>query len=502
MTTVTLYKNAKVNGTTRLSAFSTLAEQRNYFNSLTKKTFNIQVFTLGEPIKLNDSIANLIDYGYLSIDYGDGFRYYAYVSDFEFITSSQSRLIYVVDSYETAYLQTNMTFGRCDVSRINRSYGDSDYLKEVPSGEPFFKSYKFEKQFAPYGADSSPLYYVRRDSEQNKICYGYIPSVPFRYLNNGSWITDILGCLESDIWIAGVLPIEITPTGWTENSKQLDSYNVHYYETDNGKNGTVLCSTGWSGSISTTVYKSLVIKDMRGSIVYEFRPNETIDLSKIAFYVCYNASSISLRGRYLYTPTTGTIKEEESFVIPSELIDVYSDAWKEYYYRQRDSDLQARKQQVAEGTLTGLAGIGMSTVGGAIAGSAVPIIGTAVGAVAGLALGVIGVAINSGVQSYYNSQSQKTVDKGYQKASDTLVQTGNYNETFVLAGLYTCEYDTTTHEMVEHDIDENGKYVVGIDSFIRLPKGAFQGECEILGDIPNNWKIQIQQRLSQGVLVV
>lgn len=502
MTTVTLYKNAKVNGTTRCSAFTSLASQRNYFNGLTKKTFNIQTFTLGEPIKLNDSIANLTDYGYLSIDYGDGFRYYAYVSDFEFLTTNQSRLIYVIDSYETAYLQTNMTFGRCNVYRANvdlESYG----LKEVTGTEPYSKEYIKVQSFPHIG-----LYYTRRDSNTNKVYFGYMSmddGLLIPKIANGGWIAEILGVAESDIWIAGVLPAKpstLVLEVMTHNTKVIDNITYDYYESDSGSLAKMEIEQAEFPIIGTDVYEEYIIRDLRGNTVYTFRPYQQILAGACIGFIVFNASSISLK--YIVSYSNADV---DYVTIPSELIDVYVDSWKEYYYRQRESDLQARKQQVSEGAVSGLAGVGISTASGLGLGFMMggPV-GAGIGAVAGLALGVLGVGINSGIQSYYNNQSQKSTDRVYQLANDTLNQTGNFSEIYSeqkLAGIWRTKWDDISKAYTESEIANNGKFLVGCTNSIEfLPKGAFQGECEILGDIPNNWKLQIQQRLLQGVMVV
>lgn len=501
MTTVTLYKNCKVNGTTRLSAFANLNAQKSYFDGLTHKTYtNIQTFKLGEPIRVQDKISNLTNYGYLSIDFGDGFRYYCYVTDFEFITTNQTDIVYTLDAYETAYMQTNMSIGRAHINRAD--FVDEAYCKKIIPYEPWVKESTLISKFT---SGNLSLYYVRRDSEANIIYYGYFPSAPQNLTTNGAWITKILGCLESDIWIAGILPLRLSSIGtWEQKTKTVDDITYTYYESSDGESANHPAVLPYSAgkTLTNNLISYTEFRDMRGTPIYTIRPFKYIDLdTQVTFQVIFTASTIYARGTIKY----GT-NDREDIILPSELVDVYSDAWKEYYYRQRQSDIDARNQQIANNTVTGI----VTSTGGLAAGAGIGLavggpVGAVAGAVIGWAVGLLTTAATSGVQSYYGKKEQQTRDQTFKSANDSLVQTGNFTWALEdLGGIYQVSYDGNTLDMYEKDIATDGEYVTGFypDLGNLTQFKLITAEVEILGDIPNNWKMQIEARISNGVKVV
>lgn len=435
----------------------------------------------------------------MSIDFGDGFRYYCYVTDYEFITTNQTDVVYTLDAYETAYLQTNMTLGRAHISRVDEL--DEAYYKQVIPYEPWVKESTLISKFT---SGNLSLYYIRRDSENNVIYYGYFPSAPQALTTNGLWITKILGCLESDIWIAGILPFRMSSLGtWTQHTKEVDSVTYTYYESSNGEDGNHSAVMPYSAgkTLTNNLISYSEFRDMRGTPIYTIRPFTSVDLdTQVTFQIIYTASSIYARGTINY----GT-NDREDIIIPSELVDVYSDAWNEYYYRQRQADIDSRKQQVANSTVTGLANVGVATASGAVLGSVVPGIGTLVGAVGGAVVGILSVAISSGVQSYYNKKEQNITDQTFKSANDSLVQTGNFTWALEgLGGIYQIDYDGNTLDVYSKDIDTDGYYVTGFNPNLGNLQGysLITADVEVLGDIPNNWKLQIEQRIANGVKVV
>ena len=100
--TVKLFKNSMVDGITRLGLWDTKASQIAYFDTLSSKTYTTNTVKLGDNLRINDKLSNLLGYGYGYIDYGDGFRYYFSVGDLIMVTETMTDISYTIDCYDTA----------------------------------------------------------------------------------------------------------------------------------------------------------------------------------------------------------------------------------------------------------------------------------------------------------------------------------------------------------------------------------------------------------------
>ena len=108
--TVTLYADAKVDNRGRGGWWPSKQAQTSYFDSLVKITRECRTVPLGDDILFTGSIAEIRGYSYGSIDYGDGFRYYFSVYDYDFKTIDTTVIMYKLDVWETYF----------DVIRIGR----------------------------------------------------------------------------------------------------------------------------------------------------------------------------------------------------------------------------------------------------------------------------------------------------------------------------------------------------------------------------------------------
>ena len=104
--------------------------------------------------------------------------------------------------------------------------------------------------------------------------------------------------------------------------------------------------------------------------------------------------------------------EGRLFSFPLPNLPITENAWASYNYSgERDYDIRTREIQRNQAGVNGVAGIGSSALGGAIAGSIVPGIGTMVGAAAGLISGTISTGVNYITAGEFDKQTQQAVDK-------------------------------------------------------------------------------------------
>ena len=105
--------------------------------------------------------------------------------------------------------------------------------------------------------------------------------------------------------------------------------------------------------------------------------------------------------------------EGRLFSFPLPALPVTENAWQSYNYTgERAYDIEMREIQKNQNAINGIAGVGTSAIGGAIAGSMVmPGPGTVAGAVAGIATGAISTATGYFTSGHYDNRTQEAVDK-------------------------------------------------------------------------------------------
>ena len=193
--------------------------------------------------------------------------------------------------------------------------------------------------------------------------------------------------------------------------------------------------------------------------------------------------------------------------IPSEIPTVISDAFQEYYSRQRTVDIETRNLQMNQQLVSGIASSATGAVGGAVGGSMAGM-GAGVGAIAGVATGIVSAVGNYAVSAYYSPKQQAIIDKSYKYANDTISMIGGASATLFFAevdqGVIKVEWDSKVKQTYVNDINNNGYYVNYSTSNFdgMLTDGPIQATVEVQGDIPIVWKEQITNRFANGVYLV
>lgn len=520
--TVKLFKNAKVDGITRLGKWSSKSEQTAYFDTLVSKNYSTISVGLGEKLRIHEKLNNLLGYGYGFIDYGDGFRYYFSVADLIFVTETMTEIAYTIDCYDTAITQTNVSLARATITRYPQLISGDKY--------PFTPTYiSYDKRMNPI---RYALCFTFTETDGKQLLFGvltYIPGGPagitvdsfMRGIQNGTWVEwlnnsqNTYKFTASDIWMASVIPMFGDPlTGVFDSVDFIDadptgSY-APYYNTKNNKFWVskynadcplVLTSDAidsWGvGENSIIEYGAL--KDCRGNTVYSFEEGTSYVLKEMT--ISFSASSIDLKVKYLRDSTDDVIA-----TIPGETIDVYVDNWREYYYRQRQGDIDLRQSQINQQFWSSMVSLGDSAMQGIASGGLAGLSakqGGGIGAGSGL-ISTVGTYV---VNSYYGDKEQKIVDRNMKLSNDSLNQRGNNLSSILdlnLAGPCIESWDASTAEIHDEESLRNGYYVYRVvKSFADyLTVGAITADIEVLGDIPVAWKEQIHSRFASGVMIV
>ena len=481
--TVKLFKNSKVDGITRIGNWTSKSSQISYFDTLTSKTYSVPTVKFGQSLRINDTINNLLGYGYGYIDYGDGFRFYFTVADLEMVTETITNISYTIDVYDTAKTQTNMSIKRATITRYPKPIG---------------------KMVIPYNPD----YTIRTKQASNKLWNvvalyrDSTTNVTMTLVVNDATATDIIdgSWLDPAFTASNVISAGVVMDYWTDT--ELENYGFTQTGTTWVKTGTpiIRCHSLFSGTIGNDGTMWYEIADLRGNVVFTVPYGTTLTYG--GGYVDISASTIQLR--YALTDTNGTVY----FVtIPSEIPTVVSDAYQEYYIRQRSIDIETRNLQINQQLMSGIASSATGAVGGAVGGS-MSGVGAGVGAVAGVATGIVSAVGNYAISAYYSPKQQAIIDKSYQYANDTISMVGGASALIYLSdveqGLIKVEWDTEVKTQYIQDVAINGYYVNCATSTFdgAIINGPIQATVEVQGDIPIVWKEQITNRFANGVYLV
>lgn len=508
--TVKLFKNSKVDGITRLGKWADKSAQISYFDTLTSKTYTTNTVKLGDSLRINDKLSNLLGYGYGYIDYGDGFRYYFLVGDLIMVTETMTDISYTIDCYDTAITQTNVSLARATISRAGQLYNSQNMYPY----NPIFYNH-VQKDYPTNYAICFSFTVVDGDNINNAIL---LPKATLDFsagLVSSKWI-EWLNSAQSDykftatdIFTASLVPIfgdfvigSRPNYDWTvvtlAESGDINRNNAEFYVTSETSELYIQSDkTKWKME-NNDITSYSAIQDCRGNIIFRCEDYATYIHDSMA--ICYSGSSIDLRLSFH--------RDDEYFMItiPSENIDIYVNTWLEYQYRQRQYDIELRSQQIDQQLASSLVNIGNNALSGGMSGGMAGIGGSA-GAVAGIATGLIGSLGDYAINSYYNGENQRVKDNIVKNTNDTLNQRGN-NVCFILgvklAGPCIESWDSVSKNSYNDDITNNGYYVniITEDFSSFITEGPITADVEILGDIPQVWKDQIHDRFSNGVMIV
>lgn len=482
---VALYQNAKVNNANRLGYWNTLTEQTNYFNSLPRYEENTPTVALGEPLRLKNSVTNLLRYSYGSIDYGDGFRYYFSIDNIEMVTETMSLVNYTIDAYETLIKQRPFTFGRANLKRYPEQLG-----KIRLSYSPNVTYERMLKQSDNYVS----LVVLRWDSVTNEYSV-YIIMEPWDDCNalfDGSWFNkyNLPGTI-SDILITGVTLGRLNET---VGIHAIGGMNPIYI------GGTPLFGEN-KPKISSTYTTAQALRDNRGTIIFQAEPNESYTIDNVILSPSLENINFDIILKNDNTETYRYIK------LPLEPVSFMIDQWQEYSYRQRTIDKEQRNLQMNQALVNGAIsslGAGVSSAGFGQLADASKGASKTMGLLGGLGslIGTLGQYASS---AFFSGTEQNLIDQQIQFANDMLESLGDATAYEIghlkKMGIVSITSDADLNN--EKDIESNGYNVdFSVKDFSTyFKKGYIMGDIEIL-NAPKDWVAQIQTRFISGVEVV
>lgn len=206
--------------------------------------------------------------------------------------------------------------------------------------------------------------------------------------------------------------------------------------------------------------------------------------------------------------------EGRLFSFPLPALPVTENAWQSYNYTgERAYDIEMREIQKNQNAINGIAGVGTSAIGGAIAGSMVlPGPGTVAGAVAGIATGAISTVTNYATSGHYDNRTQEAVDKLTSSQTAAMIVTargrrgiepfGKSGETFGWC-VIKMQADPTSAADIYADQSELGyatdAYRTDCSLFISAGGGLRIEGLEVKGNIPSEGKAYIAALFARGV---
>ena len=206
--------------------------------------------------------------------------------------------------------------------------------------------------------------------------------------------------------------------------------------------------------------------------------------------------------------------EGRLFSFPLPALPVTENAWQSYNYTgERAYDIEMREIQKNQNAINGIAGVGTSAIGGAIAGSMVlPGPGTIAGAVAGIATGAISTATNYVTSGHYDNRTQEAVDKLTSSQTAAMIVTargrrgiepfGKSGETFGWC-VIKMQADPLSAADIYADQSELGyvtdAYRTDCATVVAMGGGLRIEGLEVKGDIPPEGRAYIAALFARGV---
>lgn len=526
--TVFLYQDSKSDNFNRIKKITgntiqeKLTNQNTYFDGLNKIRVDGTFNKFGEKILLNGNITQFLNCGYGRFEYYGKYFYFS-ISDFEVCNDSKTYMIYRFDYYETARFQYGLTFGKGTVIKSNYNY---NYIRQKPllSDGLGKKELIYLKRYDNvYGV----LFYIWDDSNNyGKICLLKGQNL-YHHIIHGYYIQSLTdaGVISTENQIKGawVIPKGFLNDDPTNNGFVLrgNQGTVYEYNTTNLTPITGVMN-GYSYPVGDTpaVYLTIgrsntyhsIVKDSRNLTLWEFPTGFIGTLNVIPEWVLnISPTSASFKVFFNVDNTMHNVDDNDYyFVYNCDTLPVFNDTYKEYAYRQRESDIRNRQIQNEQQTLNSLLNVGTSVISGGIAGGSVGM--TGMGAVGGAISGTVSAVGSYFINDYYGNQVQDVLDKTYERAQDQLLLQGDGLNQFTEKGKWGFFNEYYMGDWGTHRIDAMQTcygydvYVQSsdIDDYINSMNNQsgsnfVMGDFEILGNFPSVWKRQIQDRFKQGV---
>lgn len=553
--TLQLFKNCAYDIYRNMSNFTSLTAQNNYYNGLAKLEKDVVFNKIGDPFILDEDIATLSEYTYGRIQYA-GMWWYFQIMNMGVNAQGRTVIAYQLDAWETHRYQGNLKLGAGQVTRR----GDANV-----NGNDAYADFEIIPPFEPND------FYIEDCTDRSNVGHGtgggYYPCV-FAFVRNNTtdwclivccrlndltvnernaflvntsaiikYINDVLPDIGENLEIVGAWYSSYCPnmdgTKWV-NTEKNGCWYADVLNTNEDLTYTLSASMWYDRDIPTSSptlknswtdkIERFYIADERGNAIFTFADNVYYGSSvhmilNITMSSCQWLCAIH---EYDIKNNVTTLKGTQTFTLPCEPLDFYNDSWYQYQATQRQMDIDMRSLETKNQAVNGLANVGSSIIGGAVAGTMLaPGVGTAIGAVGGAVASLIGTGASALYSTTYaNNKEQGIIDKSYKKAGDALNLNGNgVNGSLMVwvnqnnasafriwqsfgAGYKTKISDETFNKFLATELNTYGRYydirTDDCDDCI-MSDCAFTANCEVTG-VPADWAGQVQERLANGVM--
>ena len=300
---------------------------------------------------------------------------------------------------------------------------------------------------------------------------------------------------------------------------QNNGYAAYQYY---NSGSTVTAINDMGSEVSTSDLVKYVFEDTTGTEMFTapwglpFRYIfEQIDVgssgANVQIYLCDAAEYTAASGQ---ANQLSMASEGRLFSFPLPALPITENAWQSYNYSgERAYDMQMREIQRNQNAVNGIAGVGTSAIGGAVAGSMVaPGVGTVAGAIGGAVSSLVGTTVNYATSGIFDGQTQQAVDKLTSSQTAGLIIAARSRrgiEPFGKTGegfgwtVVTLEADTESSAELTAEQSELGyvteAYVADCSTIISSGGGLRIDGLEVKGDINAKGRREISALFARGV---
>lgn len=387
--------------------------------------------------------------------------------------------------------------------------------------------FNYAKKLSPPGEDGAAPWVIVAFTKtaNNQTTLSFINWMPGTTISDGgttyntpSW-DDVYGGLIEERF--GLDPKAVVGAWVSPSPASLSSvyHNNGYgaYEYFNS-GSTITIITDLEHDVKTTDFDKYVFYDATGTEM--FTAPWGLPFRRVFSQIDVGSSGANLQ-IYLAEDSEGSSRdtltkasEGRLFSFPLPALPVTENAWASYNYSgERAYDIEAREIQRNQNAVNGIAGVGTSAIGGAIAGSMVlPGPGTVAGAVAGAATGLIGTATGYFTSGHYDNRTQEATDKlaGSQTAAMIITARGRrgiepFGKTGDTFGWIVADMraDTVSFGEMQREYEELGNpcdsYLTDCSAIIRAGGGLRIEGLEVKGNLLPEGRRYIAALFSRGV---
>lgn len=307
------------------------------------------------------------------------------------------------------------------------------------------------------------------------------------------------------VWFSPVPPCDYSSA--TIQTHTFDNRLYGWYQYDAGSVPPTTYHYTFVNPIATTDTEKYLVVDPLGT-VYGTLP-WGLEADRMVLSVDVGSAGAWLNVDFKNGAVTDEWGEGRKMQLPLISAPVTSNDRSDYILSgQEEYDRTMARIQQEQNLMSGIAGIGGSAIGGAVAGTvAAPGVGTIAGAVSGLASGTIGAAANYWIQGETDRKSRNALDTLLSnQISNVIISGGGSNWYWTYAGkwyLVKMVRDPLSKGELETEQAERG-YVC--DTFTTNCTPTIQSSgpmriegLEVVGDLSKEARTYIQQMFARGV---